>query len=285
MTLNPGQNALLNQGGKIFSAGTLSLTADQFNNQSGQQQSLGSAELLLAQLLDNNSDLIKSDRELDLSASEVINRDMRQDGKGIQANTLTLQTNTLDNSQGALRAITSLALTVKQTLENISGLLSSSGMLTMTDGAQRLALTINNQQGMIIADNAAEISAASLSGDGQVLSQGSLDIALAGDFDNRSEVKANSTLHLTTGGNLTKSGAITSQQALWLAVQNVTNQAAGEISAQATHITAADALNKIGLIDGRLTHLIANTLNNTGTGRIYGDNTAISAGTLNNLSD
>ena len=285
LTLSLGQNALFNQSGKLFSAGTLALTAAQLNNQSGQLQSLGSVALLLAQQLDNSGGLIKSDRELDLTTSQLINQDTRQAGKGIEADSLTLQANTLDNSQGALRAITRLALTVKQALENSGGLLSSSNALTVTDGAQGQALTIHNQQGTVIADNAAEIRAASLSGDGQVLSQGNLDITLAGDFDNRSEVKANGALHLTTGGKVTNSGAITSQQALWLTAQKVTNQTSGEISAKETHITAADSLNNTGLIDGGLTHLVANVLNNTGTGRIYGDNIALSAETLNNLSD
>ncbi|WP_387555579.1 hypothetical protein, partial [Photorhabdus sp. RM126S] len=39
-----------------------------------------------------------------------------------------------------------------------------------------------------------------------------------------------------------------------------------------------------GLIDGGLTHLTANTLNNTGTGRIYGDQLALQTGTLNNTA-
>ncbi|MBS9426511.1 ShlA/HecA/FhaA protein, partial [Photorhabdus caribbeanensis] len=37
-------------------------------------------------------------------------------------------------------------------------------------------------------------------------------------------------------------------------------------------------------IDGGLTHLTANTLNNTGTGRIYGDQLALQTGTLNNTA-
>ncbi|EMQ3424348.1 hypothetical protein WE689_004733, partial [Escherichia coli H10] len=39
------------------------------------------------------------------------------------------------------------------------------------------------------------------------------------------------------------------------------------------------------LIDGKYTHLQANTLTNSGTGRIYGDAVGVSAATFNNLEE
>ncbi|WP_380181722.1 hemagglutinin repeat-containing protein, partial [Kalamiella sp. sgz302252] len=283
--LNLGANGLQNQNGKLFSAGTLTLQAGQLNNQSGQLQSVDNASLVLTQKLDNTGGLIHGSQALDIVTPRLINQNSKQNNKGIEGGTLTLQIDTLDNSKGALRASNLLSLTVRQALENLNGLISSANTLIVQDAAQGQALAIDNRKGTLIADSQAQISAASLSGDGQVLSQGDLDITLAGDFQNASEVKANGTLRLTTGGNLTNDGTIGAQQALWLSAQNITNNKKGEISAQETHIAAADTLTNTGLIDGGLTHLTANVLNNIGTGRIYGDRIAIAATVLNNLSD
>ncbi|TPV40866.1 filamentous hemagglutinin N-terminal domain-containing protein [Pantoea deleyi] len=305
LTLNAGQNALLNQTGKLLSAGTLSLTAGQLTNSDGLVQSVGDGLLSLSQQLDNRSGLIQGGQQMTITTPSLINRDTRQSGKGIEAGSLTLEADTLDNSQGALRANQRLALIVKQALDNVSGLISSADTLTIQQSAparsvasktqQRRTLainnapgqtlTINNQQGTLIADHDVQINAAALSGDGQVLSQGDLGIALAGDFHNTSAVKANGTLRLTTGGDVTNDGTLAAQQALYLTAQNVNNQAGGEISGGQTDITAADTLNNCGLIDGGLTHLVAGVLNNSGTGRIFGDHIAIAAALLNNLSE
>jgi filamentous hemagglutinin len=285
LTLNAGQNALLNQAGKLLSAGTLSLTAGQLVNSDGVVQSVGNGTLSLSQQLDNRSGMIQGGQQMTITTPSLINRDTRKSGKGIEAGSLTIETGTLDNSQGALRAKQRLALTVQQALDNVSGLISSADTLTIQDSAQGQALAINNQQGTLIADKEAQINAASLSGDGQVLSQGNLGITLAGDFHNLSEVKANGTLRLTAGGNVTNDGTLAAQQALFLTAQNISNQANGEISGGQTEITAADTLNNRGLIDGGLTYLVTGVLNNSGTGRIYGDHIAIAATLLNNLSE
>ncbi|WP_050496480.1 hemagglutinin repeat-containing protein [Pantoea vagans] len=305
LTLNAGQNALFNQTGKLLSAGTLSLTAGQLTNSDGLVQSVGDGKLSLSQQLDNRSGLIQGGQQMTMTTPSLINRDTRQSGKGIEAGSLTLEADTLDNSQGALRANQRLALIVQQALDNVSGLISSADTLTIQQSAparsaasktqQRRTLainnapgqtlTINNQQGTLIADHDAQINAAALSGDGQVLSQGDLGITLAGDFHNTSAVKANGTLRLTTGGDVTNDGTLAAQQALYLTAQNVNNQAGGEISGGQTDITAADTLNNHGLIDGGLTHLVAGILNNSGTGRIFGDHVAIAASLLSNLSE
>ncbi|WP_418162264.1 hemagglutinin repeat-containing protein [Pantoea vagans] len=305
LTLNAGQNALFNQTGKLLSAGTLSLTAGQLTNSDGLVQSVGDGLLSLSQQLDNRSGLIQGGQQMTITTPSLINRDTRQSGKGIEAGSLTLEADTLDNSQGALRANQRLALIVQQALDNLSGLISSADTLTIQQSAparsaasktqqrRMLAinnapgqtLTINNQQGTLIADHDAQINAAALSGDGQVLSQGDLGITLAGDFHNTSAVKANGTLRLTTGGDVINDGTLAAQQALFLTAQNVNNQAGGEISGGQTDITAADTLNNRGLIDGGLTHLVAGVLNNSGTGRIFGDHIAITASLLNNLSE
>lgn len=278
------QNTLDNQHGALLSAGSLSLTAGTLNNQSGELTSHGDGQLTLAQQLDNAWGLVRAGRALDITATQVINRDTHTPGKGIEAASLTMSTQTLDNTRGALRAASALTATVRQALENVAGLVSSGGTLTVQDAVQGQALSINNQQGTLIAGTDGQITAATLSGDGQVLSQGNLGLHLARDFHNTQTVGANGNLTLETPATIVNDGRITAGDTLTLTGQQVTNTALAEISAQETHINAQDTLTNTALIDGGLTHLTAGTLTNTGTGRIYGDHVAIQAGTLNNLN-
>ncbi|EGM0865561.1 hemagglutinin repeat-containing protein [Salmonella enterica] len=284
LAVDTHQNTLDNQHGALLSAGTLSLTAGTFNNQSGELTAQGDGRLTLGQQLDNFRGLVRAGHTLNIDAEQVINRETLTAGKGIEAASLTMSTQTLDNTRGALRAASALTATVRQALENVAGLVSSGGMLAVQDAVQGQALSINNQQGTLIAGTDGQITAATLSGDGQVLSQGNLGLHLARDFHNTQTVGANGNLTLETPATIVNDGRITAGDTLTLTGQQVTNTAQAEISAQETHINAQDTLTNTGLIDGSLTHLTAGTLTNTDTGRIYGDHVALQAGTLNNLS-
>ncbi|EJI2013126.1 hemagglutinin repeat-containing protein [Salmonella enterica] len=284
LAVDTHQNTLDNQHGALLSAGSLSLTAGTLNNQSGELTSHGDGQLTLAQQLDNAWGLVRAGRALDITAAQVINRDTHTPGKGIEAASLTMSTQTLDNTRGALRAASALTATVRQALENVAGLVSSGGTLTVQDAVQGQALSINNQQGTLIAGTDGQITAATLSGDGQVLSQGNLGLHLARDFHNTHTVGASGNLTLETPAAIVNDGRMTAGEVLTLSGQQVTNTAQAEISAQETHVNAQDTLTNTGLIDGGLTHLAAGTLTNTGTGRIYGDHVALQAGTLNNLN-
>ncbi|EAW1321983.1 filamentous hemagglutinin, partial [Salmonella enterica subsp. diarizonae] len=284
LSVNTHQNALDNQHGTLLSAGALTLNADGLNNQSGELTSQGDGQLTLIQQLDNTQGLVRAGRALDITAAQVINRDTHSPGKGIEAASLTMSTSTIDNTRGALRAITQLTASVRQALENVAGLVSSGGVLTVQDDAQGQQLSINNRQGTLIAGTDGQITTATLSGDGQVLSQGNLGLHLTGDFHNTHTVGASGNLTLETPAAIVNDGRMTAGEVLTLSGQQVTNTAQAEISAQETHVNAQDTLTNTGLIDGGLTHLAAGTLTNTGTGRIYGDHVALQAGTLNNLS-
>ncbi|EFE7253722.1 hemagglutinin repeat-containing protein [Escherichia coli] len=284
LAVNTHQNALDNQHGTLLSAGALTLNAGQLNNQSGELTGQGDGQLTLTQQLDNTQGRVRAGQALAITAAQVINRDTNTPSKGIEAGSLTMSTQTLDNTHGALRATVQLTSTVRQALENVAGLVSSGGVLTVRDDAQGQQLSINNREGTLIAGTDGQITAATLSGDGQVLSQGDLAVHLAHDFHNTRTVGANGNMTLETPAAIVNDGRITAGDTLTVTGQQVTNTAQAEISAQATHVNAQDTLTNTGLIDGSLTHLTAGTLTNTGTGRIYGDHVALQAGTLNNLS-
>lgn len=284
LAVNTHQNVLNNQHGTLLSAGALTLTAEALNNQSGEITSQGDGQLTLTQLLDNTQGQVRAGYTLNIDAGQIINRDTNTPGKGIEAGSLTMSTQTLDNTHGALRATVQLTSTVRQALENVAGLVSSGGVLTVRDDAQGQQLSINNREGTLIAGREGQITAATLSGDGQVLSQGNLGLHLARDFHNTQILGANGNLTLETPAAIVNDGRMTAGEVLTLSGQQVTNTAQAEISAQETHVNAQDTLTNTGLIDGSLTHLTAGTLTNTGTGRIYGDHVALQAGALNNLS-
>ncbi|EPD6701356.1 hemagglutinin repeat-containing protein [Cronobacter dublinensis] len=284
LVLNAGAGALLNQDGKLLSAAGITLNADSLNNRAGQVQASGDGRIVLARQLDNRGGLVRGGQNLDLSAAEILNRDTSKGEHGIEASALNLTAQRLDNGNGALRATRQLIASINGMLDNRGGLTSSAGAFDLHDASQGQQLAINNKGGTLIAGSTGSLRAASLSGDGKVLSQGSLTLTLGSGFRNTAALGANGDLTLTTAGDLRNDGSMTSGGEMHLQALNINNTAQGEISGQAVHLNARDTLDNTGLIDGVLTHLVAGTLNNTGTGRIYGDHVAIETGRLNNLS-
>ncbi len=86
-------------------------------------------------------------------------------------------------------------------------------------------------------------------------------------------------------------GVISAGAALALQARQISNAAGSEISGQSVTLQASDTIDNRGLIDSvstegsSTTRIDAATLNNTGTGRIYGDTVALGVGTLNNTAE
>ncbi|EDV2742330.1 filamentous hemagglutinin N-terminal domain-containing protein [Salmonella enterica subsp. diarizonae] len=282
LTLDSGSATLSNQQGKLLSAGTLSLHGDVLDNTDGQLQSAGNATLTLTQELNNSRGLLRGGQTLNITAPEVINHDTRQPDKGTEAQQLVIQAERADNSQGALRAAILLEADLHAVLNNAGGLVSSEGRLNIHDSGGTPSLAISNEDGTLIAGSQGQIRAASLQGKGQMLSQGSLSLALSDTLDNTGRLAADGDLRLDNAQDVSNSGDITAGQTLTLRAQNIRNQTDGTVSALNTDLTARGTFDNTGLVDGGLTRIVATTLNNTGTGRLYGDHVAIQAGTLSN---
>ncbi|NDL32009.1 filamentous hemagglutinin N-terminal domain-containing protein [Photorhabdus laumondii subsp. laumondii] len=276
--------ALDNRDGKLLSTDTLTLNTHQLDNRHGQVQAVGDTTLNVDTQTDNTGGLIRGGQQLTLNTAHLINRETKQTDNGLEAQNLTVNAQQVDNTQGALRAANHLKANISQTLNNTQGLVSAGKQLILKSEARQPHLAINNRQGTLIAGEHATINAHALSGDGQLLSQGDMAVTLTEDFHHTGNTAANGNLTLKTTGNLLNDRQIKAGRALHLDTHNLTNSASGEISAGQTQIQAHDTLSNTGLIDGGLTHLTANTLNNTGTGRIYGDQLALQTGTLNNTA-
>ncbi|MCS5880225.1 hypothetical protein LNP17_04175 [Klebsiella variicola subsp. variicola] len=95
-------------------------------------------------------------------------------------------------------------------------------------------------------------------------------------FTNVGRIIANGNLQWNLSGlGLINQGVISAGRALNLYAAKLDNRQEGEISAGENHLTVNGELVNRGLIDGGLTHIVATTLTNIGSGRLYGDAVAL----------
>ena len=293
-------NQILNQHGTVLAAKQLNLQGtgqnQLLNNQSGQVLSMGGMNLNIDQINNNGKanttdadSRITAAGELNIATQQLDNQNTLNTDpantsiQGIDANTMNITSEVLNNQSGAIRSSANQNLNIQQLLNNQSGQISSEKQLTI----QGDPLVIDNLGGQILAGTGLNLSAKSLSGDGKLLSLGNAKLTLQDDYihNTGAQLQANQGLSLTTQGNIINSGIINAGNQLALNAANITNQQAGKIESHDTRLTAQNTLNNTGLINGDFTRLQAETLNNQGTGRIYGTTLAIQANTLNNQPD
>lgn len=177
---------------------------------------------------------------------------------------------------------------------DVNGNLTNSNTLAGTTQTSIQADHISNSGGRIISQQQLDLNAISLSGDGQILAGGDATVNLIEGYTHTTSgaLQANGNLNLSTAGNLLNQSAILAGQALTIHAANIDNTVSGELSGLNTYIdttggtgTAIGAVTNRGLIDGGDTFINTGTLNNLGTGTIFGDHVAIATDTLNNLDE
>ncbi|WP_061301684.1 hemagglutinin repeat-containing protein, partial [Janthinobacterium agaricidamnosum] len=273
-----------NRGGRIAGQSSLALSLAGLNNQNGQWQVVGKLNLDVAGVIDNRQGLIRSGAAATLNAAAIDNSATQGSNQGLEGIDLTISAGSLNNRQGALRADHQLTFSGSGAFDNSLGLLSAGTALSVRDDGASRSLVISNGGGTVIAGTLAEIRAASLGGDGRILSQQDLTLDLSGNYIHGAggEITANRNLGLTIAGDFVNAGKLQAGGTLTLGAVNLDNTASGDISAATTRVSASGVLNNRGLIDGVATELNAGTLNNLGTGRLYGSQLSIAAATLNN---
>ncbi|EFO0584384.1 filamentous hemagglutinin N-terminal domain-containing protein [Escherichia coli] len=262
------------EGGRLVSEGELRLHTGGLQNSHGQIQSVG--DILFDSVrgvVDNVSGLIRSGSAITLNALQFINRHTQNTGQGLEAQTIHITTQDLDNQEGSILA--------DRTLSNNDGVLSSGATLSVS-GRQ---LTFSNRDGVVKAGQSVSVDAGQLGGDGKLLSPGDMTLKSNTAFSNSGQTIANGNLTLSVNGDVTNTGSLLAGSRLDLNSIRLENTEKGEISAGQTWLNVTDTLLNRGLIDGKYTHLQANTLTNSGTGRIYGDAVGASAATFNNLDE
>ncbi|EFD1036342.1 filamentous hemagglutinin N-terminal domain-containing protein [Escherichia coli] len=270
------------EGGRLVSEGELRLHTGALQNSLGQIQSVG--DILFDSVrgvVDNVSGLIRSGSAITLNALQFINRHTQNTGQGLEAQTIHITTQDLDNLEGSILADRALTVMADRTLSNNDGVLSSGATLSVS-GRQ---LTFSNRDGVVKAGQSVSVDAGQLGGDGKLLSPGDMTLKSNTTFSNSGQTIANGNLTLSVNGDVSNTGSLLAGSRLDLNSIRLENTEKGEISAGQTWLNVTDTLLNRGLIDGKYTHLQANTLTNSGTGRIYGDAVGVSAATFNNLEE
>ncbi|MEF2269951.1 hemagglutinin repeat-containing protein [Janthinobacterium sp. LS2A] len=274
-----------NRGGQIVGKSALDLTLSGLQNQGGQIQVLGNIGLNAGGgSVNNQQGLIRSGATVTLTADAIDNASTLGANQGIEGIHVTLNSANVSNVQGAVRADGNLAINSAGSINNTLGMLSAGGALALQDTGSDRGLAVTNTGGTIIGGQRTDIRAGSLSGDGKVLSQKDMALDLAGNFtlNAGAEIMANGNADIAIGGLLTNAGKIQARSTLTLGAANFDNTSTGDINAGTTRVNVGGLLNNRGVIDGINTELNVGTLNNMGTGRIYGDHLSIAGGTVNN---
>ena len=269
-------------GGQMVGESSIGLSSSGWDNRSGQVQALGDVTLTTGTgALNNAAGLIRSSQAVTLTGAHVINSNTLGANQGIEGNNVALNAPIIDNDSGAIRANNNVTLSSSGTVNNRAGLISAGQTLTIQDLAASRTLTLTNTAGTLIAGDSAVIRAAQASGDGRLLSRGSLTLSLVGGYTNIGEVIANGNASIEAAF-VSNSGKLQSGRTLRVSAGDIDNAATGEMTGQTTQLIAVNTLTNRGLIDGQITQIDAATLTNIGSGRIYGDTLSIAAHTLTN---
>lgn len=273
-------------GGQIIGEDTVRVQGARLDNSGGQLQGLGSVELVLGVTLNNKGGLVRSASTLDVRTESLDNSATQGTNQGLEGRSMSLAVTDLANQNGAVRTDEGLSIGVSQTLDNQGGLISSGGNLTITDRdpAQRRQ-SVNNLDGTLLSGSLLSLNAAYYSGSGRALSLGDITFRLQNGLDLSGQIQANSNIDLNTAGALINNGQLLAGSGLLVDAQTLNNTATGEISAGQVRLNIADSLTNRGLIDGQQVRLQSASLNNLGSGRIYGDQLAISTSTLTNRDE
>ncbi len=297
------RHELENSQGNIVAGGSLSLQVASLRNQQGQViAAQGDIQLTARHGVDNSQGNIIASGDIQLQAENLTNRH-GQIGTAQRGSVNLTTSGLLDNQQGTITAFDALGIQ-SATVDNRQGELQSGGNLNITihnrglDNRQGqivsaaaleiagVNLALANTGGTLLAASKLSLDADSLSGDGEALSQGDMSLTLRQAFHNAGRVIANGNLRWNLSGlGLINQGVISAGRALNLYAAKLDNRQEGEISAGENHLTVNGELVNRGLIDGGLTHIVATTLTNIGSGRLYGDAVALQAATLTNAAE
>ncbi|VTU46443.1 Filamentous hemagglutinin (plasmid) [Variovorax sp. SRS16] len=270
---------------------TINTQGAAFNNTGGQIQAVGDLSVNAGNVI-NNAGLLRANGNTSVVATSIDNSSTSGTNQGIEGQNVTITTGNLNNTAGAIRsdrATGNTTITASGIVDNSSGLISAGDTLAIVDpnaanpAAKTLAIT--NAAGTLTANKSLKLDAARFSADGTFTSGQNLSVALTQDVINNADIEADGNLMYTTTGNLTNNGKLIAGGTLTAGGNVVENTAAAEMSGTDTQISATTLSNR-GLIDNQgQTRIDAGTVNNIGTGRVYGDAVAIGAGTLNNSAE
>ncbi|WP_437125216.1 filamentous hemagglutinin N-terminal domain-containing protein [Gallibacterium salpingitidis] len=294
------------QKGKLLAVEQLSITAQQLDNQTGLIQS--NQANITTQQLDNRAGTIKAN-QADITAQQQLdNQALSQTGsliqaatlrittplllnqqtkaqnetptQGLLANTVEIKTDQWFNQSGGAYVSQALNATVAKLFNNQQGELLSLNRLKVK-GNQ---LQLDNQQGVIESHGNLTLNLKQWENIGQVKSAANAKLSIHNDFRLDTPITVDGKLTLKVDNHFSNQTQLVTGKGLTIEAKSIENPVQSELSSQKTLLKTEYLLNR-GLIDGVKNIIFANQLDNLGSGRIYGDQLAIQAHTLNNLPE
>ncbi|NUE66648.1 filamentous hemagglutinin N-terminal domain-containing protein, partial [Snodgrassella sp. ESL0253] len=295
--------ALNNQQGSI-DADSIDLTADSLNNNAGAIRSNQHLSAQISQHINNQQGQISSAGELQLNSNtldnsaqgkiiagkqaSIHNHSLNNQQGSIDADSIQLHTDTINNHSGAIRANQQLTAQINQHLDNRQGQISSAKDVQIHDQNQQSLSIDNSDNGKILAGNDLSIQSKQLNNPGSIGAGRNATIQLHDNFNVDADIKAGGRLHLSSQGNISNNHTLSGDDSVILNAANIDNQASGIIqSNNHTELQAQDSITNRGLINSNGTTLVqsGNSINNIGSGRIYGNHVAIGTHNLINQEE
>ena len=240
---------------------------------------------LNAQNIDNKQGVIAG-KQVQLNANNVDNRKQSDKGSLIVATEkVAIKAKHVDNqgTKAGSKAEQGIrGAQVAITAENLSN--QQGGIYSDEHTQLDVAQTIDNKQGEIEAGKSIELKAKTLANEGDIKTKGDLTVRLQDSLTLNNAFQVGGNLDFKTEGDFKNNSQLRVGNKADVKAANVDNAKDAEISGNETHINTNTLTNR-GLIDGALTVAKAVTINNLGTGRIYGDHVALQGDSLNNLEE
>ena len=264
-----------NDGGRVTARANVDVeSAGELTNRGGTLGANGDVKLK-ADAVANDEGLLHAGGTLEIESNRVTNLNTRAIDKGIEGARVTIQSDTLNNVDGAIRSDVQAELNVGS-LDNTRGTVESTGKARV-----RAERDVTNSGGDFNGARGLDIDARSMSGDGTAQSAGDVDISLHTDFDHTGTTRAEGKLTFRTSGDLKNSGSMTAGKDAEVSARNIDNRASGVIVGESgTRVRAAERLTNDGLLNGGDTRIDAPHTHNTG--RIFGDAVGVNGDTLTN---
>ena len=245
-----------NTEGNIITGKDMELVLPWIRNRGGTFSAKGSMKMTAEKELDNETGRLLSDGDMDISASVLSNKN----GTASSGKNITIKGTRLDNVGGTLSARDGITLHADRSVNNAKGKIQSSGDISLSAGV------LDNREGKIVSgQNLAVKTKEDLLLQGKAAGGNNVTFVTEGNLQNRTDVTAGNVLHLSG--------------------KTVANAKDTSLSGKHISIEAGQVENR-GLVQASDTVSIgAGTLDNIGTGKIYGDTIRLSAAALHNHVD
>ena len=245
-----------NTEGNIITGKDMELVMPWIRNRGGTLSAKGSMKMTAEKELDNETGRLLSDGDMDISASVLNNKN----GTASSGKNITIKGTRLDNAGGTLSARDGITLHADRSVNNAKGKIQSSRDIFLS------AAVLDNREGKIVSgQNLAVKTKEDLLLQGKAAGGNNVTFVTEGNLQNRTDVTAGNVLHLSG--------------------KTVANAKDTSLSGKHISIEAGQVENR-GLVQASDTVSIgAGTLDNIGTGKIYGDTIRLSAAALHNHVD